>query len=97
MFEFEKLKGHQNGEEHVGPWHVYTNPLELHLCVVLSLARYLFSYPELFLNNTTLFQGTAQCTRYAKLLFRYCNLIRSISRVCVWNREIWGRAPVEKE
>ena len=42
-FQFAKSKGHQNGEEHVGPWHVYANPLEPHLCVVLSLARYLFT------------------------------------------------------
>ena len=60
VFAFAKSKGHQNGEEHVGPWHVYANPLEPHLCVVLSLARYLFAYPELFQNNTALFQGTSQ-------------------------------------
>ena len=73
-FEFAKSKGHQNGEEHVGPWHVYANPLEPHLCLKLSLARYLFTYPELFLNNTALFQGTAQYTRYAKL---FLSLLRA--------------------
>ena len=67
VFQFAKSKGHQNGEEHVGPWHVYANPLEPHLCVVLSMARYLFAYPELLLNNTALFQGTAQYNRYSKL------------------------------
>ena len=67
VFQFAKSKGHQNGEEHVGPWHVYANPLEPHLCVVLSLARYLFTYPQLLLNNTALFQGTSQYNRYAKL------------------------------
>ena len=72
-FQFAKSKGHQNGEEHVGPWHVYANPLEPHLCVVLSLARYLFTYPELFLNNTALFQGSAQYCRYSKL---FLNLLK---------------------
>ena len=73
-FQFAKSKGHQNGEEHVGPWHVYANPLEPHLCVVLSLARYLFTYPELFLNNTALFQGNAQYSRYSKL---FLNLLKA--------------------
>ena len=26
VFRFAKSKGHQDGEEHVGPWHVYANP-----------------------------------------------------------------------
>ena len=73
-FQFAKSKGHQNGEEHIGPWHVYTNPLETHLCVVISLARYLFTYPELFLNNTALFQGSAQYSRYSKL---FLNLLQA--------------------
>ena len=45
VFEFAKSKEHQNGEEHVDPWHVYDNPEEPHLYLVLSLARYLFTYP----------------------------------------------------
>ena len=58
VFAFAKSKGHQNGEEHVDPWYVYTDPLESHLCVVLSLAQYLYVYPELFQINTALLQGT---------------------------------------
>ena len=65
--QFAKSKGHQNGEEHVGPWHVYANPEEPHLCVVLSLARYLFTYPQLLKEDASLFQGTLQYNRYAKL------------------------------
>ena len=42
VFQFAKSKGHQQGEEHVGPWHVFSNPDEPHICPVLSLARYLF-------------------------------------------------------
>ena len=40
-----KSNGHQNGEYNVGPWHVYKNPNESHLCPVLELSRYLFIYP----------------------------------------------------
>ena len=29
VFEFAKSKGMQGGEDHVGPWHVYANPLNL--------------------------------------------------------------------
>lgn len=74
VFQFAKSKGHQNGEEHVGPCHVYANPLEPRLCVALSMVRYLFVYPELLLNNTALFQGTAQYNRYSK---PFLNLLKS--------------------
>ena len=67
VFQFAKSKGHQNGEEHVGPWHVYANPSEPHLCTHLSLARYLFTYPQLLLNGTALFQGSSQYNRYSRL------------------------------
>ena len=70
VFEFAKSKGHQNGEEHVGPWHVYANPEHPHLCVVLSLARYLFTYPQLLRDDSSLFQGTSQYNRYAKLFLQ---------------------------
>ena len=53
---------------------MYTNTLEPHLCVVLSFARYLFSYPYLFLNNTALFQGTTQYNQYSKI---FSNLLKS--------------------
>ena len=28
VFQFAKSKGHRMGEEHMGPWHVYSNPDE---------------------------------------------------------------------
>lgn len=37
VFEIAKSKGNQGGEEHLGPWHVYANPLKPHLCPVLAL------------------------------------------------------------
>ena len=70
VFQFAKSKGHQNGEEHVGPWHLYANPETPHLCVVLSLARYLFTYPQLLKEDASLFQGTSQYNRYAKLFLQ---------------------------
>ena len=70
VFQFAKSKGHQNGEEHVGPWHLYANPEHPHLCVVLSLAKYLFTYPELLKDDSSLFQGTSQYNRYAKLFLQ---------------------------
>ena len=70
VFQFAKSKGHQNGEEHVGPWHLYANPEHPHLCVVLSLARYLFTYPQLLKDDSSLFQGTSQYNRYAKLFLQ---------------------------
>ena len=70
MFEFTKSKGHQNGEEYAGPWHVYANPEEPHLCLVLFLARYLFTYPQLLKEDASLFQETSQYNRYAKLFLQ---------------------------
>ena len=60
VFEFAKSKGHQMGEDHVGPWHVYSNPDEPHLCEVLAMARYLFCFPEAMKSNSPLFEGTNQ-------------------------------------
>ena len=51
----------------MGPWHVYANPEEPHLCVVLALSRYLFTYPQLLKEDASLFQGSSQYNRYAKL------------------------------
>lgn len=37
VFEFAKSKGNQDGEEHLGPWHVYANPFEPTVCPLLAL------------------------------------------------------------
>ena len=71
VFSFAKSKGHQNGEEHVGPWHVYSNPLEPHICPVLALARYIFAFPEVLSSNSSLFQGKSQYNRYSKLFLAF--------------------------
>jgi len=38
-FEFVKSKGHQDGEEAIGPWHVYSNPFQPYTCAWLAMAR----------------------------------------------------------
>ena len=70
VFQFAKSKGHQNGEDHVGPRHLYANLEHSHLCVVLSLARYIFTYPQLLKDGLSLFQGTSQYNRYTKLFLQ---------------------------
>ena len=47
VFQFAKSKSLQDGEEHVGPWHVYSNPLHPDICPFLSMAKFLFTYPEI--------------------------------------------------
>ena len=64
VFEFENSKVHQKGENHLGPWHVYTNPSEMWLCPVLSLSRYLFFYPDVLNGGVSLFKGKLQYTQY---------------------------------
>ena len=75
VFRFAKSKGRQDGEEHVVPWHVYDNPKMPHLCPVFSIARYLFTYPQIMVNNASLFMGSSQYDRYsnffAKLLLKH--------------------------
>ena len=70
VFEFVKYKRHQNGEEHIGSWHVYDNPEEPHLCLVMSLARYLLTYPQLLNEDVSLCQGTSQYNIYANLFLQ---------------------------
>ncbi len=67
VFEFAKSKGSQDGEEHLGPWHVYANPESPHICPVLALARYLCMYPETFTGSRSLFEGADEYNRYHKI------------------------------
>ena len=67
VFQFAKSKWHQNGKDHVGSWHIYTNPHGPHIFPVLELARYLFTHPELLVNKTSLFQGKSQYNWYSRM------------------------------
>jgi hypothetical protein len=64
IFQFAKSKGMQNGEDHVGPWHVYANPLRPEVCPFLAMARYLFTFPQVLSSNSSLFPGRSQYERF---------------------------------
>lgn len=70
VFEFAKSKGKQNGEEHVGPWHVYANPSQPHICPILAIARYFFCFPDQLTMESSLFKGGHQYERYSKSLLQ---------------------------
>ena len=70
VFRFKKSKGHQDGEEHVGTWHVYTNPKNPHLCPVLIMDTYLFTYHQIMVNNVSLFQVSYQYDNF----FKFCEI-----------------------
>ena len=71
VFHFAKSKGHQDGEEHVGPWHVFANPDEPWMCPFLAMARYGLSYHEVLVSHSHLFDGTSQYDRYSKLFLEF--------------------------
>jgi hypothetical protein len=64
IFQFAKSKGMQDGEDHVGPWHVYANALKPELCPLLAMAKYLFTYPDILSSNSSLFPGSSQYERF---------------------------------
>ena len=63
VFFFGKSKRDQTGENSDSPWHVYSNSCEPSICPVLTLARYLFSFPDIATSNTALFPGNDQYSR----------------------------------
>jgi hypothetical protein len=83
VFIFAKSKSQQDGkEEYLGPWHVYANPLKPHICPVLALARFLFTFPETFSGNKPLFEGKNSYARYQKvfsqMLLDHGNVFREL-------------------
>ena len=64
VFEFAKSKSLPDGGDHVGPWHVYANPHEPHMCPVLALAKYLFTNVGILSGKSPLFEGESQYSRY---------------------------------
>ena len=67
VFEFAKSKGNQRGEDHRGPWHVYSNPSKPWLCPMLALSLYLLLNPDILKGDAPLFQGKEKTvfTRYS--------------------------------
>lgn len=60
VFEFAKSKGHQTGEDHVGPWHLYANPHKPWICPKLALARYLLCNLDKLKDGQSLFAGSGK-------------------------------------
>ena len=71
VFEFAKSKGMQGGEYHVGPWHVYVNPLNPFICPLLALARYFLMLSETLNTNAAVFQGMSQYNCYSRAFLRF--------------------------
>ena len=63
VFFFGNTKNDQEGERSDTPWHVYSNPFEPCICPVLSLAKYIFSNPDIDTSNSQLFPGNDQYNR----------------------------------
>ena len=72
VFEFAKSKGHQKGEDHVGPWHLFANPTDPYICPVLSLSRYLATNIDVMKGDMPLFEGTSQYDRYIGIFEKAC-------------------------
>ena len=68
VFKFEKSKGLHKGENKVGPWHVYSNPHEPHLCMNLFLYFFIMTYLKLPNNGITLVEGINNDGSYSNLL-----------------------------
>ena len=60
LLYFGKLKTNQHGKKCKKPWHVYSNPENMHLCPVLALEKYLLSHPDLLKGKWNLFPGSNQ-------------------------------------
>jgi len=73
VFEFAKSKSLPDGGDHVGPWHVYANPHEPHMCPVLALAKYLFTNVGILSGKSPLFEGESQYSRYSNIFSKLIN------------------------
>jgi hypothetical protein len=65
---FTHSKADQDGINRDEPWHVYANPRDPSVCPILSLGRYLLTFPTILPGNGQLFPGSNQYDRYAKIL-----------------------------
>ena len=57
LYYIMRSKGDQEGENSKEPWHVYANPGDPDVCLILSFARYILAYPEVS-NGGKLFMST---------------------------------------
>ena len=70
MFKFSKLKVLKNGENHVGPWNFYAKLHKTNLCAHKSLTRYIFTYTQLLVEDSPLFEGKNNYGRYAQFFMK---------------------------
>ena len=75
VFEFSKSKGHKGGEEHAGPWNVYSNPLDPFKFPLLSLAHYLLKFANVLKTTVSFFNGNSQYERYSNI---FLNLVKEL-------------------
>ena len=71
VFEFAESKGMYGGEDPVGPWYVYMNPLNPFICPLLALARYFLTFPETLKTNAVVFQGMLHYNRYSSAFLKF--------------------------
>ena len=66
VFYFAKMKGAQEGECVLKPWHVYGNPLEPEICPLLAFSKYVLTHPGVLESNgnNSLFPGNDQYRRF---------------------------------
>ena len=68
VLKYSKYRGLQKGENKVRPWHVYSNPHELHLCMQLLLYFYIMTYLQLLNNGIHLVKEIHNDGSYSKIL-----------------------------
>ena len=67
VVEFAKSKVHKIGEEHVVPWHVYSNPFIPFKHPLLSLSCYLLKFTYCFKTNAFFLSCNSQYERYSNI------------------------------
>ena len=70
IFYFGTSKGNQAGERFSNPWHVYSNLKNTTICPALSLAKYIFSNPDILTTKYPLFPGNCQYDRFLKIFHK---------------------------
>ena len=96
VFEFSKSKGHQDGEDRLGPWHAYEKPNELCIYPLLALTGYMLTYPERKYGKGPLFEGKDQYSRYTKIFPKPLQSTSHHLKLLVCRKVIWELIYQEK-
>ena len=92
VFFFGKSKGDQTGETSDIPWYVYSNPCKPSICLVLALAKYLFSFPTLQHQTHLCFLAVTNTAGECPLSQSEITIVKSQSEIascsCNCDREI---------